>query len=298
MSLFKNVIDNVKLYEEAESSRYTYRTNFHLNVPVNDYEKAKAYLEEDDMVQYFKDRANDELRNKVISIDWVLEDDESGYIQVVTNSVLTDEEQKEISDWIAGQNSDGLGEGFEQQPFAESYYDPINGDGPYTYQEAIDEIEKKLDNLSVQDLVDEGYLDDDISGYVEQARDEYPEDTEGMSDSEVEDFIKDNIYDFIEESSDEYYNARDKYAKDYGDEYNENKWYTMSSFDWKTNPYELELVDTNEEVEEEPVEEEIEEVKSEENIQPPIDFSKNDKSNQPTEEEKALIEKFRANGWI
>ncbi len=294
MSLFKNVIDNVKLYEEAESSRYTYRTNFHLNAPVNDYEKAKAYLEEDDMVQYFKDRANDELRNKVISIDWVLEDSESGYIQVVTNSVLTDEEQKEISSWITGQNSDGLGEGFEQQPFAESYYDPISGDGPYTYQEAIDEIEKKLDNLSVQDLVDEGYLDDDISGYVEQAREDYPEDTEGMSDDGVEGFIRDNIDDFIDDSSDEYYNARDKYAKDYGEEYNENDWYTMSSFDYKSNPYELNLVDSSEEVEE--PKEEIEEVKSEENIQPPINFDEPD--NQPTEEEKALIEKFRANGWI
>ena len=29
---------------------------------------------------------------------------------------MTEEEEKELRDWIRGQNSDGLGEGFEQRP--------------------------------------------------------------------------------------------------------------------------------------------------------------------------------------
>jgi hypothetical protein len=46
----------------------------------------------------------------------------------VTHRPLTDEESKQISEWISGQNSDGLGEGFEQQSFAEIEGDDENDD--------------------------------------------------------------------------------------------------------------------------------------------------------------------------
>ena len=38
-----------------------------------------------------------------------------GVVDVALNSEITQEEDEEIKDYITGQNSDGLGEGFEQQ---------------------------------------------------------------------------------------------------------------------------------------------------------------------------------------
>lgn len=97
--------------------KHIYRTNFNLTYPVNDFDAAYSYLTEDDMTEYLLD--DDRGCSKVESIRWELVDEQSGYIEVITNELLTDDEKKNISDWIRGQNSDGLGEGFEQQRFAE-----------------------------------------------------------------------------------------------------------------------------------------------------------------------------------
>lgn len=97
-----------------------YRTYFKLEYPVCNVTAAQEYLTEDDMTQYLKDdnRIQESTRNKIVNIRWNLSDDQSGYIQLETTDSLSELELKSISEWVSGQNSDGLGEGFEQQSFA------------------------------------------------------------------------------------------------------------------------------------------------------------------------------------
>ena len=97
-----------------------YRTYFKLTNEVIDFEEAKRYLEEDDMTKYLNNdsRRPSSLQGAVSSINWILRDTQSGYIELQSNRELNNEELKWISDWVSGQNSDGLGEGFEQQDFA------------------------------------------------------------------------------------------------------------------------------------------------------------------------------------
>ena len=102
-----------------------YKTNFRLTRDVTDFEAAKKYLTEDDMTKYLLDRLNSdnmpkEEIAKVIGIEWILETPRKGYIMLTTNDYLSEETLDYISRWISGQNSDGLGEGFEQQYFARS----------------------------------------------------------------------------------------------------------------------------------------------------------------------------------
>lgn len=94
---------------------YTYQTKFYLLADVLDLNDARAYLEEDNMLNYFD---NEQIKRKLRSIEWHLIDEGSGYIEVIANTELSDNELEEISAYISGQNSDGLGEGFEQQDFA------------------------------------------------------------------------------------------------------------------------------------------------------------------------------------
>ena len=110
----------------------TYETRFTLTASVNDFESARDYLEEhsEGMAEMLREWAvsqgEPELAGKVLSIEWVLDDDMSGHIRLETLQPLTEEEASDVSDWISGQNSDGIGEGFEQQPFA-SYEDEAFG---------------------------------------------------------------------------------------------------------------------------------------------------------------------------
>ncbi len=91
----------------------TYTTSGTLTNPVNDLDSARAYLAEDDMTQYAP------AGLPIHDVRWDLLDEGSWKVTVVTDRELTEAESAEISEWISGQNSDGLGEGFEQQPFAE-----------------------------------------------------------------------------------------------------------------------------------------------------------------------------------
>lgn len=96
-----------------------YRTYFELTDDVCDFEAARTYLIEDDMTKYLKeDYRCSSCKDKIISIKWILKDNNSGYIDLETADILTNDELNKISDWVTGQNSDGLGEGFEQQDFA------------------------------------------------------------------------------------------------------------------------------------------------------------------------------------
>ena len=91
-----------------------YRTNFRLMAPVTDMNKANQYLHEEDMTQFI----DSDLEDYVVHVEWNLIDNEQGYIEVRTNNTLSTDICNKISDWISGQCSDGLGEGFEQQDFA------------------------------------------------------------------------------------------------------------------------------------------------------------------------------------
>jgi len=99
---------------------YVYRTYFTLVACVNDLAAAQEYLTEDDMTQYLKEdnRIPENVRNAVEKIEWHLTDECSGNIELQTNRALSADELKPISEFVSGQNSDGLGEGFEQQDFA------------------------------------------------------------------------------------------------------------------------------------------------------------------------------------
>ena len=96
--------------------KFIYQTRFFLTDTVKDFEAAREYLIKDDMTKYLLN--DDRGCNKVVSVKWILETSSSGIIEVQTNQELTEIEKRCISSWISGQNSDGLGEGFEQQDFA------------------------------------------------------------------------------------------------------------------------------------------------------------------------------------
>lgn len=108
-----------------------YRTYFKLLAEVNDFEAARQYLIADDMTKYLiDDDCCSSCKDKIKSIKWILRDESHGYIDLETTAELTSLELDSISDWVSGQNSDGLGEGFEQQDFAcyddsdyDDYYD-------------------------------------------------------------------------------------------------------------------------------------------------------------------------------
>lgn len=60
------------------------------------------------------------LKGVVELLEWTLHADGYNYhVTAIANRELTDAELKQLSSEVSGQNSDGLGEGFEQQPFAE-----------------------------------------------------------------------------------------------------------------------------------------------------------------------------------
>lgn len=99
---------------------YYYRTYFKLSNSVNDFDAAYNYLTDDDMSVYLRNdtRIDAHIRFSVVEIKWILTDYDAGYVSLVTDRDLNDSELKAISKFVSGQNSDGLGEGFSQQDFA------------------------------------------------------------------------------------------------------------------------------------------------------------------------------------
>ena len=77
--------------------------------------------DEVNMAEYF--HGNNGVSEKLRSAEWDFERRNGelyGCITVLTAGPLTEDEEQDLKDWISGQNSDGLGEGFEQQ---EIYFD-------------------------------------------------------------------------------------------------------------------------------------------------------------------------------
>lgn len=94
-----------------------YRTSGALTgtIEPENVELAQAYLTEDDMTRYL----DEPLRGVVERIQWHLNHDgHTYYVEAIANRDLTDDELAQLAAWVSGQNSDGLGEGFEQQDFA------------------------------------------------------------------------------------------------------------------------------------------------------------------------------------
>lgn len=119
---------------------YTYRTNFKLLAPVFDYKGAQEYLQQYNMGDYLVSNISQDGRgfeDIIFSAKWYLnkpkyDETDSGYIEVITTKELNKEQKKYVSEWIKGQNSDGIGECFEQQDwsgderndmFVDDYYD-------------------------------------------------------------------------------------------------------------------------------------------------------------------------------
>lgn len=140
--------------------KYLYETEFNLLAHVNDFDEASRYLTEDDMTVYLKedDRIPVEVRNAVCKIEWELTDTNCGTINLITTRKMNEEELKYISDYVSGQNSDGLGEGFEQQDFAEEFdeeaFNDAHDDFQSEYDEYVDEFEI-LDDDEKADYEDE-----------------------------------------------------------------------------------------------------------------------------------------------
>ena len=202
-----------------------YTSNFNLEAEVNDFDAAQQYLSSDDMAQYLPD----ELKDVVTSVDWTLDDEASGHVSVKTTRDLTDGEKDALEDWIEGQNYDGLGEGFEQQKFAETYYNPYTGDGPYTYNEAEQEISDLFDNMDPQeysDYLDETTVEDAIDSFMSEAGyEDADEDTINNKREEVREEILSNPEDYLDwETID-----KAKYEAIGPDVSNIDNWYNMSS---------------------------------------------------------------------
>lgn len=69
-----------------------------------------------DMAQYLRDDPG--IRSKLVSAEWDVEEFDIlyGVVRVRLMEPFTEEEKAEFKELITGQNSDGLGEGFEQRP--------------------------------------------------------------------------------------------------------------------------------------------------------------------------------------
>ena len=83
-------------------------------------EKLESYQIDDGkgMEQYFDEDDNAEVAARLKSIHWgfeVFNRELFGKVEVELTEPISQEGVKALKDWITGQNSDGLGEGFEQQ---------------------------------------------------------------------------------------------------------------------------------------------------------------------------------------
>lgn len=108
-----------------------YKTDFKLSAPIKeeDFEIAFNYLVEDEMANY----VDDEVRTGLVSMRYVLTQLDRGTVFIVAKRELTEKELAILKQEIEGQNSDGLGEGFCSQDFAEHETD--NGEYETIYIE-------------------------------------------------------------------------------------------------------------------------------------------------------------------
>ena len=104
------------LYDEDYGGTFQVGNSYLQHFADRIQEKLEIYLDQDtqSMAKYF-DKPGKE---KLLLADWHLECVDNklyGKVDVRLKEPMTLEETKHLKDWILGQNSDGLGEGFEQQ---------------------------------------------------------------------------------------------------------------------------------------------------------------------------------------
>ena len=150
-----------------------YVTEFHLTHRVNDLDAAREYLQADNMTEYLIDDL-DYLKltrlqpSDIVNLQWDLQDEQYGLIYLDTAIDLTDDELAKISEWVSGQNSDGLGEGFEQQDFAsgedwEEYeYEDEDGETQTDYEEVstMASFDWKTNNYTFKKVSDSQRVND------------------------------------------------------------------------------------------------------------------------------------------
>lgn len=118
----------------------------------SDIEKRFDEYNIDDMVEYFDESDSVTAKKKLQSMIWGFESVNGclyGKVNVTFSEELTEKEAEVVKDYICGQNSDGLGEGFEQQAirtddgeiFVSFWY---RGDDYWIYDE--DEFNSKVRN--------------------------------------------------------------------------------------------------------------------------------------------------------
>ena len=107
----------------------------------------------DTMAMFFwthDQKVNDAIRAKLLTCDWGIEEIGGklyGRVEVTAAEPFTPVEDRAMKDWISGQNSDGLGEGFEQRPIETvdgSIYVHFWNSGDEYFIVNADEIQKQL----------------------------------------------------------------------------------------------------------------------------------------------------------
>lgn len=104
------------LDEDEYEDYYEIDNMFLLEYKDDIQEAVECYQSIDDMVQFFK--RSDSVKKKLASIVWSVDELDGklyGHVNVRLKESLTEGETEILKEWITGQNSDGLGEGFEQR---------------------------------------------------------------------------------------------------------------------------------------------------------------------------------------
>lgn len=111
---------------------------------------ADTASDEMDMAEYFNE--DDGVKAKLVSAKWGVEaycGRLFGKIECSLKEELTDAETEILTDWISGQNSDGYGEHFEQQPIdtedGDLYVSFWNSGDNYSIM-TCDELDEYIDN--------------------------------------------------------------------------------------------------------------------------------------------------------
>lgn len=127
---------------------YAYKTNFYLSNEVLDICGANDFFEEENenMTKCLKSDFS-KISDKIIKIEWKLTKADQGIVVLNTEEKLSKETLNEISGWIQGQNSDGIGENFEQEYFAS--YTEREWDQSRGYNLSYEDDENNGDCLTV-----------------------------------------------------------------------------------------------------------------------------------------------------
>ena len=151
---------------------------FPLSVQVEDEDSEDLYNVSSDSVRWFEDEIqeaiddyqsdiemerylcddNADIQRKLISAEWGVETmngDIYGRVDFELKESFTDEETRLVKEAVSGQNSDGIGESFEQHPITlddEKYYVSFWNSGDDYFVYTADEMDEYLSQQSGQNF--------------------------------------------------------------------------------------------------------------------------------------------------